>query len=57
MRRREFVVGLGATAWPVAARAQRQPMPVIGFLKRAETWRLITVGSRTPAFRAEGGTS
>jgi putative ABC transport system substrate-binding protein len=33
MRRREFVAGIGATAtWPVVARAQQQPVPVIGFL-------------------------
>jgi putative tryptophan/tyrosine transport system substrate-binding protein len=48
MRRRQFLAGLGAVAWPLAARAQESAVPVIGFVSIASA---EAVADFTSSFR------
>jgi putative tryptophan/tyrosine transport system substrate-binding protein len=49
MRRREFLAGLGAAAWPVVARAQQTALPVVGYINVAA---LESSARYVSAFRA-----
>jgi putative tryptophan/tyrosine transport system substrate-binding protein len=41
VKRRVFLTGLGcASVWPVAARAQQKPVPIIGYLSRGSNAEL-----------------
>jgi len=44
--RRELIAGLGAAAWPLAARAQQSALPVVGFVHSGSA-ESLAVGLRT----------
>jgi len=54
MRRREFIAGFGAVAWPLRASAQQPALPVVGFIT---TGSLEGYGRYLPAYRAGLGES
>jgi putative ABC transport system substrate-binding protein len=54
--RRELLVALGgAVAWPLAARAQQDALPVIGFLNGASAWEYSRPVAAFRQSLSEGG--
>jgi putative tryptophan/tyrosine transport system substrate-binding protein len=51
MRRRDFIAGLGAAAWPVSAQAQQPALPIIGYLGTISNPNDRDMLSNAPAFR------
>src|SRR6516164_6105854 len=57
MRRRDFITLLGGAAvvWPLAARAQQRPLPVVGFLDAGSAAERIQQVAAVRKGLAEGG--